>query len=149
MILKLSEIKIFLLTLFTDSHLEIKKMLNIILVIFSKKRKTKMKYLLGDFYLNFLDYDTNLKVKFYCNTAFSHNFITIINKPTRFTSHNTTIINHILTNSFYRKMNTQILKVDISDHFLIFFTYKLTDVKASQDPVFVTKRDINNFTSSK
>ena len=37
-----------------------------------------MTYLLGDFNLNLLDYDTNLKVKFYCNTAFSHNFIPII-----------------------------------------------------------------------
>ena len=51
--------------------------------------------------------------------------IPIINKPTRATNHNATIIDHILTNSFDSKIDTGIFKVDI------------------QDPVFVTKRDIN------
>ena len=37
------------------------------------------------------------------------------------------------------------LKVDISDHFPIFFSSKSINVKTSQDPVFVTKRDINPF----
>ena len=80
------------------------------------------------------------------NTAFSHNFIPIINKPTRGTNHNATIINHILTTSLNSKIDTGILKVDISDHFPIFFTSKSINVKTSQDLVFVTKRDINPFT---
>ena len=113
-----------------------------------EKTKTKITYLIGDFNLNLLDYDTNCNVKSYCNTTFSHNFIPIINKPTRVTNHNATIIDHILKNSFDSKINTGILKVDISDHFTIFFTSKSINVKTSQDPVFVTKRDINPFTLS-
>ena len=89
-----------------------------------------------------------MKVKSYCNTAFSHNFIPIINKPTRVTNHNATIIDHILTNTFNRKIDSGILKVDISDHFPIFFTSKAIKIKASKDPVFVMKRDINLFTLS-
>ena len=115
---------------------------------FLEKTKTKTTYLFGDFNLNLLDYDTNCKVKSYCNTAFSHNFIPTINKPTRVTNHNATIIDHILTNSFGSKIDTGILKVDISDHFPIFFNSKSINVKTSQDPVFVTKRDINPFTIS-
>ena len=115
---------------------------------FLEKIKTKITYLLGDFNLNLLNYETNCKVKSYYNTAFSHNFIPIINKPTHVTNHNATIIDHILTNSFDRKIDTGILKVDISDHFPIFFISKSINVKTSQDPVFVTKRDINPFTLS-
>ena len=122
--------------------------MKIILVSFSKKIKTKITCLLSDFNLNLLDYDINSKVKYYCNIAFSYNFIPIINKPTRVTSHNATIIDHILANSFDSKVDTGILKVDISDHFPVFFTSKSMNVKTSQEQVFVTKRDINPFTFS-
>ena len=91
---------------------------------------------------------TNLKVKSYYNTPFSHNFIPIINKPTRAANHNVTIIDHILKHSFDSKIDTGISKVDISDHFSIFFTSKSRNVKTSRDPVFVTKHDINLFTLS-
>ena len=64
-----------------------------------EKPKPKITYLLGDFNLNLLDYDTNFEVQSYCNTAFSHNFIPIINKPTLVTNHNATITDDILTNS--------------------------------------------------
>ena len=46
------------------------------------------------------------------------------------------------------KIDTRILEVDISDHFPIFFTSKSINVKTSQDPLFVTKQDINPFTLS-
>ena len=75
-------------------------------------------------------------------------FIPTINKPERVTNHNATIIHHILTNSFDSKIDTAILKVDISDHFQNFFTSKSMNVKTSQNSVFVTKRDINPFTLS-
>ena len=113
---------------------------------FLGKTKTKITYFLGDFNLNLLDYDINLKVISYCNTAFTHNFIPIINKPMHVMNHNATIIDHILTNSFDSKLDTRILKVDISGHFPIFFISKSRNVKTSKEPVFVTKCDINPFT---
>ena len=36
----------------------------------------------------------------------------------------------------------------MSDHFPVFFTSKSITVKTIQDPMFVTKRDINPFTIS-
>ena len=115
---------------------------------FLKKIKTKIIYLLGDFNLNLLDHETSCQVKSYCNTAFSHNFIPIINKPTSVKNHNATIIDHILTNSLDGKIDAGILKVGISHHFPIFFTSRSINVKTSQDPVFVTKREINPFALS-
>ena len=79
---------------------------------FLGKIKTKITYLLGDFNLN-LDYETNCKAKSYGNTAFSHNLIPVIKKPTRVINHNATIVDHILTNSFDSKIDTGILKVGI------------------------------------
>ena len=107
-----------------------------------------MTYLLVDFSLSVLGCETNWKVKSYCNTSFFHNFIPAINKPTRVSNHNVTIIDHILTTSFDSNIDTRILKVDISDHFPIFFTSKSIDVKTTQDPVFVTKHNIKSFTLS-
>ena len=89
-----------------------------------------------------------MKLKSYGNTALSHNFIPITNKPAGVTNHNATIIDHILTNSFDSKIDTGILKGDISDYLPIFFTSKSINVKTCQDQVFVTKCNINLFTLS-
>ena len=88
---------------------------------FLEKAKSKIAYLLVDFSLNIPDYDANLKVKSYCNTAFSHNFIPIITKSTRVMNPNATIMDHIMTNSFDSKIYNKILKVDISHHFFNLF----------------------------
>ena len=40
-----------------------------------------------------------------------------------------------MTNSFDSKIDTGVLKVDISEHFPVFFTFKSVKVKTSQDPV--------------
>ena len=58
----------------------------------------------------------------------------MINKPTLVMNHNATIIDHILTNYFDIKIDTEILKVDISDHFLIFFSPNSINTKTNQDP---------------
>ena len=63
-------------------------------------------------------------------------------------NHNATIIDHILTNFFDSKIDTRILKVDISDPFPIFFISTSINIKTSKEPVFVTKRDINLFALS-
>ena len=49
-------------------------------------------------------------------------------------NHNATIIDHILKNYFDIKIDTEILKVDISDHFLILFSPNSINTKTNQDP---------------
>ena len=89
--------------------------------LFLIKIKTEITYVLGDFKLNLLHYDTNCQVKSYCNTTFCHNFIPKINKPTHVTNHNAINIDPILINSFDSKTDIGILKIDISEHFPFFF----------------------------
>ena len=52
---------------------------------------------------------------------FAHSFIPLINRPTRISKNNATLIDHILTNTFTNeKYLTGIVKTDISDHFPVF-----------------------------
>ena len=93
--------------------------------------------------LNLLDHSTKSKVKEYLNIVFQNLLIPMINKPTRVSKSNATIIDHILTNSF---LNTDcsavIIKIDISDHFPIFL---ISNEKISENAKNITihKRVIN------
>ena len=71
--------------------------------------------------LNLLDHSTNSKVKEYLNIVFQKLLIPMINKTTRVSKSNATIIDHILTNSFLNTdFSSGIIKIDISDRFPIF-----------------------------
>ena len=79
---------------------------------FLAKSKTTDKtcFLVGDLNLNLI-----------VNLIFQHSLVPIVNKPTRVTKNNATLIDYIITNSFMDQENlTGILKTDISDHFPIF-----------------------------
>ncbi|XP_057289791.1 uncharacterized protein LOC130612454 [Hydractinia symbiolongicarpus] len=81
-------------------------------------------YLVGDFNLNVLDFNTNKSVQNFFNSVFQNGFIPLINKPTRVTRLSATAIDHIITNDFTNTtIKTGIIKTDISDHFPIFITY--------------------------
>ena len=70
-------------------------------------------------------YETNVKVKYYLYLLFQINFIPVINKPTRVSRSNATIIDHINANHFLNNdMHSGIITADISDHFLIFLISK-------------------------
>ena len=52
---------------------------------------------------------------------FAHSFIPLINRPTRISKNNTTIIDHILTNTLMsNNCLTGIVKTDLTDHFPVF-----------------------------
>ena len=69
-----------------------------------------------------------------------------MNRLTCVLNYNATIIDQTFTKFFDRKIETRILKVDISSHFHNFFTSKSINIKTSKNPVFVT--GINPFTLS-
>ena len=90
---------------------------------FTNKVKNNVKdlYIVGDMNLRLLDHSTRSKVKEYLNIVFQNLLIPMINKPTRVSISNATIIDHISTNSFLNThCSTGIIKIDISDHFPIF-----------------------------
>ena len=128
---------IFINTTYRKSSVNKENVKNYFGKFLKKTKQNKITYLLGDFNLNLLDFDTNFKVKSDFNTAFSHNFIPMINKSTHVRNHSANIIDHILTNSCDSKIDTSILKVEISDHFSIFFAFKIINVKTRLDLVFV------------
>ena len=64
------------------------------------RRNSKDLYLVGNFNINLLDYENNVKIKNIVNFAFQNSLIPLINKRTRVTRTNATAIDHILTNAF-------------------------------------------------
>ena len=88
------------------------------------KTTDKTCFLVGDLNLNLIDYQSNAKVRNFVNfrnLIFQHSLVLIVNKPTRVTKNNATLIYYIITNSFTDQENlTGILKAYISDHFRIF-----------------------------
>ena len=65
------------------------------------KNNGKDLYIVGDMNLNLLDHRSNSKVKEYLNIVFQNLLIPMINKPTRVSKSNATIIDHILTKSYF------------------------------------------------
>ena len=93
-------------------------------------------YIVGDMNLNLLDHRSNSKVKEYLNIVSQNLLIPLINKPTRVSKSNATIIDHILTNSFLNTdCSTGIIKIDISDHFPIFL---ISNEKISENTKHIT-----------
>ena len=62
-----------------------------------QEMSNKAAFLLGDFNLSALDYDTNEVVKNLFNLVFQNEFLPHIRRPTRITRTSATAIDHILT----------------------------------------------------
>ena len=85
------------------------------------RRSNKDLYLVGDFNINVLDYENNVKVKNFVNFAFQNSLMPLINKPTRVTRTNAAAIDHIFTSAFLNKqIETKIIKTEILDLFPIY-----------------------------
>ena len=113
---------------------------------FLAKSKTTDKtcFLVGDLNLNLIDYQSNAKVRNFVNLIFQHSLVPIVNKPTRVTKNNATLIDYIITNSFTDQENlTGILKTDISDHFPIFNISMKHGLDSNDKKVTIKKRIIN------
>ena len=104
------------------------------------KNSNKTIYIVGDTNLNLIDYETNVKVKNDLNLLFQKNFIPVINKPTRVSRNNATIIDHINTNYFLNNyLHSGIITADISDHFPIFLISKDLMLDFSNEPTHIIK----------
>ena len=103
-----------------------------------------------DFNLNVLDYNKNEKVTKFLNLTFEYGLVPVINKPFRVTKNTATTIDHIITHSLlHRTINTGIIKLDISDHFLIFLIAEAEKRITPEGKVQIKKRLIDNKTKEK
>ena len=101
------------------------KGLNSYLEIVFKKANTENKlcFVVGDFNLNCLDYNVNLKDQTFYNQLFAHGCISLITRPIRVTSKTVSLIDNICTNFIFDtllKLKKGIIKRKVSDHFPVF-----------------------------
>ena len=109
------------------------------------KNSNKAIYIVGDTNLILINYETNVKVKNDPNLSFQKNFIPFINKRTRVSRSNATIIDCINTNHFLNNdMYSGIITADISDYFPIFLISKDLVLDSSNELIHITKREVND-----
>ena len=107
-------------------------------------------YLMGDFNVNLLNYDSDGKVKDFIDFLTSFGLFALITKPTRITSSTSTLIDNIFTNCIQDTFECGIFCTDFSDHMPIFSINKgksLTNEKIN-DAVYrrvITNERVQNF----
>ena len=68
-----------------------------------------------------------------------------MNKPTRVSPNNAAIIDHLNPNHFLNNyIHSGIITADISDHFPILLISKDLILDSSNEPIHITKREIND-----
>ena len=116
-------------------------------------------FLLGDFNINLHDdgkmildknYNTTYSqvtplVKKYLEICFLHCLRQLILKPTRITSQSKTLLDHILTNSPEKVIQSGSIETGLSDHELIFCTRKETTLKVNKHNE-ISIRSMKNYT---
>ena len=107
------------------------------------KAENKLCYLMGDYNINLLNYESHDQTATFIDMLYSYAFVPLINRPTRVTSSSATLIDDIFTNNHNALVKSYqgIMVTDLSDHFPIFhindsFTLDVTDV-------FIVKRSFS------
>ena len=81
-------------------------------------------FLLGDYNIDLLKYDTDTFVQTFSDVIMTAGFLPLITKPTRITGTSATLIDNVFTNSRCT-LSTGIILSDLSDHFPILIYFKL------------------------
>ena len=97
----------------------------------------KAVFLVGEFNLNALDYDANEVVKNFFNLVFQMNFYPLSKELREFRT-SASVIDHILTTrDLENKIQSHIIKTDISNHFPIFTVLKTNDTCSLEKTKFI------------
>ena len=107
-------------------------------------RENKEIYLMGDFNINLMNYDTDRSVKDFVDFMYSFGLFSLVNKPTRITEISATLIDTIFTNCIQNEFSSGIICSDISDHMPIFCVKKGSVVTSVKRDGQVMKRSIND-----
>ena len=83
--------------------------------------------------MNCLKYHKNAKTKYFYDNSFEKGAIPIKNRPTRISERSAYLIDNILTTDiFNNSLKKSVIKSDVSDHFPIFFSIRLTKEKLQE-----------------
>ena len=117
--------------------------LNAVLNCVNNERK--LCYLMGDYNINILNYDSHSATVEFVDMLYSNAFLPLINRPTRITQNSATIIDNIFTNNIREPecSHNGILVTDISDHFPIFHIGKNTQIAQTGD-TYISSRNYSN-----
>ena len=92
--------------------------MNDILVKLESERRDV--YIMGDFNIDLLNYNTHCKTTDFLDLMFSFNMYPLISKPTRITSYKASLIDNIFTNTIHKSKYSGLIYSDLSDHFPIY-----------------------------
>ena len=86
----------------------------------------------------------NEKVSKFYNSLFEYGVIALINKPIRGAKKSATIIGNVnTTNIFNESLKKGIIKTDLSDHLLVFFSISTSKLSQNSSPIKLEKRFFN------
>ena len=90
----------------------------------SKIDKNKIICILGDFIINFLNYESHSDTNDFVNSMVSHYLLPHVLQPTRATDHSATVMDNIFTNiTDYETISGNVLN-QVADHFSQFLILK-------------------------
>ena len=107
------------------------------------KQENKKCYLLGDWNIDLLNYESHSQTANFIDMMYSFGFSPLINRPTRISSASATIIDNIFSNNPVNSVSALngIIVSDISDHLPIFHISEKTEDKTKN--FGVVKRSFN------
>ena len=85
----------------------------------SKINQNEYVFLMGDFDIDLLQYESHAHTDDFLNTMISHSFVSYIHQPTRVTDHSATVIDNIFSSiTDYKTVSGNITSL-IADHFCL------------------------------
>ena len=93
---------------------------------------------MGDYNINLLKSNVHSPTSDFLEMMYDKSFYNLISRPTRITNATATLIDNIYTNSvsFDKDKFSGVLTSDISDHFMVFYMFQISDTKNNDDDDF-------------
>ena len=103
----------------------------------SIKSENKLCYLLGDYNINILNYESHEPTAYFVNSMYSFGFVPLINRPARITQLSSTIIDNIFTNNHNALI--KFLSGNPGHRLIWSFSSINQDITAIEQDVFIVK----------
>ena len=136
----------------TLPHAHLDMFISQLLEIQSKiSNENKTSYLMGDYYINLLNFGTNTKTNEFIDDVISQGFLYYILKPTRVTDTSATLIDHIYiySNHTYTNHASGIIVTGLTDHFGVFHSKYDTTNKTESTYLYVRQLKDSTIKSSR
>ena len=105
-------------------------------------KESKEVYIAGDFNIDLLKYEINIKYREFYNLMTSNGFLPLIIQPTRITDTSKTLIDNIYTNSFVNESISGNILIEIADHLTQFVSVH-NQVSTPQNESYYKRDDKN------